>query len=140
MRIRECRLISFSFSLFFHRYSSGTGNDPRSDRQFNPIKQGLDYDKEGNYLKAQLPCLADIPSPKCHFPWTLPQDQKPKDYPDKPISEQPGWKKFYSSQGGSGGGYRGGYRGKGGKRGRGGNGNAKRGNHGGPGFGKEVTQ
>lgn len=90
-----------------------------------------------------MPCLADIPSPKCHFPWTLPQDQKPKDYPDKPISEQPGWKKFYSSQGGGGGGNRGGrggYRGKGGKRGRGGNGNAKRGNHGGPGFGKEVTQ
>lgn len=124
------------------QYSSGTGNDPRSDRQFNPIKQGLDYDKDGAYLRAQLPALQGIASPAVHFPWTLPGDKKPKGYPEKPILEQPSWRKFYSGGGGGGerggrGGSRGG-RGNGGRRGRGGGGNAKRGGHGGPGFGKET--
>ncbi len=27
-------------------YSAGIGNDPREDRKFNMIKQGLDYDPE----------------------------------------------------------------------------------------------
>ena len=27
-------------------YSAGIGNDPRQDRKFNVIKQGLDYDPE----------------------------------------------------------------------------------------------
>jgi deoxyribodipyrimidine photo-lyase len=29
------------------QYVAGVGNDPRSSRQFNPIKQAKDYDKEG---------------------------------------------------------------------------------------------
>jgi len=27
-------------------YSAGLGNDPREDRKFNMVKQGLDYDPE----------------------------------------------------------------------------------------------
>ena len=27
-------------------YSAGIGNDPREDRKFNMVKQGLDYDPE----------------------------------------------------------------------------------------------
>jgi deoxyribodipyrimidine photolyase len=27
-------------------YSAGIGNDPREDRKFNVIKQGLDYDPQ----------------------------------------------------------------------------------------------
>ena len=32
-------------------YSAGIGNDPRENRKFNMIKQGLDYDKDGEYIR-----------------------------------------------------------------------------------------
>ena len=36
------------------QYVSGVGNDPRASRQFNPIKQGKDYDVHGACLLTQL--------------------------------------------------------------------------------------
>lgn len=35
-------------------YSAGIGNDPRENRKFNMVKQGLDYDPEVSY---RLVCL-----------------------------------------------------------------------------------
>lgn len=32
------------------QYVSGVGNDPRASRQFNPIKQGKDYDAHGQCM------------------------------------------------------------------------------------------
>ena len=34
------------------QYVAGVGNDPRQGRTFNPVKQGLDYDPEGKFVKA----------------------------------------------------------------------------------------
>ena len=31
-------------------YSAGIGNDPREDRKFNVVKQGLDYDGTVSYI------------------------------------------------------------------------------------------
>jgi len=39
------------------QYVAGVGNHPRQDRMFNPVKQGLDYDSHGEYVKAWLPEL-----------------------------------------------------------------------------------
>ncbi|CAG7836899.1 unnamed protein product [Allacma fusca] len=52
-------------------YSAGIGNDPRENRKFNMIKQGTDYDSEGNYIRTWVPELQPILGSKIHIPWTL---------------------------------------------------------------------
>jgi deoxyribodipyrimidine photo-lyase len=42
------------------QYVAGVGNDPRQGRIFNPVKQALDYDAKGEYIKAWVPELRDI--------------------------------------------------------------------------------
>lgn len=42
------------------QYVAGVGNDPRPGRVFNPVKQALDYDPEGEYIKAWVPELRDV--------------------------------------------------------------------------------
>jgi deoxyribodipyrimidine photo-lyase len=42
------------------QYVAGVGNDPRQGRIFNPVKQALDYDKEGEYIKAWVPELRGV--------------------------------------------------------------------------------
>lgn len=78
-------------------YAAGIGNDPRQDRKFNMIKQGLDYDAEGNFVKTWVPELSKIPQSKIHVPWTMPDKEMQKlgfslgqDYP-KPIIIAPEW-------------------------------------------------
>ena len=42
------------------QYVSGVGNDPRQGRIFNPVKQAMDYDPQGEYIKAWVPELRDV--------------------------------------------------------------------------------
>lgn len=42
------------------QYVAGVGNDPRQGRVFNPVKQALDYDPQGEYIKAWVPELRGI--------------------------------------------------------------------------------
>jgi deoxyribodipyrimidine photo-lyase len=42
------------------QYVSGVGNDPREGRIFNPIKQALDYDPKGEYIKTWIPELRGL--------------------------------------------------------------------------------
>jgi len=87
-------------------YAAGIGNDPRENRKFNVVKQGLDYDPNGRFVKLWIPelaPLADRATPgKIHVPWKL----RPSDlriagvemgvtYP-KPIVEAPEWSRHYS--------------------------------------------
>ncbi|EPQ29915.1 uncharacterized protein PFL1_02588 [Pseudozyma flocculosa PF-1] len=106
------------------QYVAGVGNDPRSSRQFNPIKQGKDYDSDGEYVKAWLPQLHAVPSSHAHHPWTLSGNQSVDlgDYPSRPIIEQSMWRKHYHGHNGGGGGGGGGYRRGGGGGGGGGGG------------------
>lgn len=39
-------------------YVAGIGNDPRSGRKFNVAKQGLEYDKDGEYARLWIPELS----------------------------------------------------------------------------------
>eukprot|EP00242_Pyramimonas_sp_CCMP2087_P004138 CAMPEP_0198217980 /NCGR_PEP_ID=MMETSP1445-20131203/66748_1 /TAXON_ID=36898 /ORGANISM="Pyramimonas sp., Strain CCMP2087" /LENGTH=389 /DNA_ID=CAMNT_0043894845 /DNA_START=40 /DNA_END=1205 /DNA_ORIENTATION=+ len=39
--------------------------------KFNILKQGLDYDKDGAYVKTWCPELANVPAAKVHQPWTM---------------------------------------------------------------------
>jgi deoxyribodipyrimidine photo-lyase len=51
------------------QYQAGVGNDARSSRQFNPIKQAKDYDGEGKYVRLWIPELKDIPDEYLQTPW-----------------------------------------------------------------------
>jgi deoxyribodipyrimidine photo-lyase len=42
------------------QYVAGVGNDPRQGRIFNPVKQALDYDPKGEYIKAWVYELKDV--------------------------------------------------------------------------------
>ncbi|KAK7189186.1 hypothetical protein DPSP01_005423 [Paraphaeosphaeria sporulosa] len=46
------------------QYVAGVGNDPRQGRVFNPVKQALDYDPQGEYIKAWVPELRQLPLTK----------------------------------------------------------------------------
>ncbi|CAL4073584.1 unnamed protein product, partial [Meganyctiphanes norvegica] len=52
-------------------YAAGIGNDPRTDRKFNMIKQGLDYDAQGDFIRTWIPELMKIKTGKIHTPWKL---------------------------------------------------------------------
>jgi len=51
------------------QYQAGVGNDPRSSRQFNPIKQAGDYDAEGKYVRLWIPELKDVDDMYLQTPW-----------------------------------------------------------------------
>ncbi|CAH7688089.1 DNA photolyase, FAD-binding/Cryptochrome [Phakopsora pachyrhizi] len=86
------------------QYVAGVGNDPRSARQFNPIKQAKDYDFDGRYVKHWIPELKNAPIKKIHTPWLLNQQEQEQlvkeagfgEYPRRPILEQQMWKKHYN--------------------------------------------
>ncbi|KAI0588938.1 PhrB Deoxyribodipyrimidine photolyase [Pyrenophora tritici-repentis] len=58
----ECFLVDYDAASNWGnwQYVAGVGNDPRQGRVFNPVKQALDYDKRGEYIKAWVPELRDI--------------------------------------------------------------------------------
>lgn len=59
----EANLIDFDVSSNWGnwQYVAGVGNDPRGDaRVFNPVKQALDYDPSGDYIRAWVPELRDV--------------------------------------------------------------------------------
>lgn len=58
-------------------------------RIYNPVKQGLDKDPEGEFVKQWLPQLEQVPAPLIHTPWELsPMEQQMyqlqlgQDYPE----------------------------------------------------------
>jgi len=79
--------------------------------KFNILKQSKDYDAAGDYVRAWLPELRNVPQAKIHAPWQMSQQEQEasgciigKDYPQPAPTNQFG--------GGGGGG-----RGRGGGRG-----------------------
>ena len=59
----EANLIDYDVSSNWGnwQYVAGVGNDPRGDaRVFNPVKQALDYDAHGEYIRAWVPALRNV--------------------------------------------------------------------------------
>ncbi|KAJ8610729.1 hypothetical protein MRB53_038371 [Persea americana] len=59
----EMNLIDYDVSSNWGnwQYVSGVGNDPRGDaRVFNPVKQAVDYDQNGEYVRTWVPELKDV--------------------------------------------------------------------------------
>lgn len=81
----ECNLVDYDVSNNWGNwcYVSGTGGDPR-DRTFNPIKQALDYDPQGEYVRAWVAELRDVQVDSedkenlmgLYQAWRLPSEEK----------------------------------------------------------------
>jgi len=59
----EMNLIDYDVSSNWGnwQYVAGVGNDPRGDaRIFNPVKQAVDYDSNGDYIRTWVPELRDV--------------------------------------------------------------------------------
>lgn len=59
----EMNLIDYDVSSNWGnwQYVAGVGNDPRGQaRVFNPVKQAVDYDANGDYVRAWVPELRDV--------------------------------------------------------------------------------
>jgi deoxyribodipyrimidine photo-lyase len=52
-------------------YVAGVGNDPRENRYFNILRQGKNYDKNGDYVRIWIPELAPIKGFDIHQPTEL---------------------------------------------------------------------
>lgn len=96
-------------------YVAGVGNDPRASRRFNIIKQAKDYDSHGEYVKTWLPVLRGLPTNFVHAPWLLDAEERRRYgvksseqtvsmecYPERPMTEDEGWKKHYERKEGAG--------------------------------------
>ena len=53
-------------------------------RMYNPIKQSMDQDPEGKFIRRYVPELAEVPTTFIHEPWRMPIP--PNNYP-KPIAD-----------------------------------------------------
>ena len=75
----------------------GIGNDPRENRKFNMVKQGLDYDKDGEFIRLWVKELGELRGGKVHTPWSVSRDLLERSgvelgvtYP-KPLVTAPEW-------------------------------------------------
>jgi deoxyribodipyrimidine photo-lyase len=57
-------------------YIAGVGNDPKAYRYFNVLKQAIDYDPNGEYVRLWIPELQKIPGNCVHQPWNLSPSEK----------------------------------------------------------------
>jgi deoxyribodipyrimidine photo-lyase len=119
------------------QYVAGVGNDPREGRLFNPVKQALDYDKRGEYIKTWVAELRglDLRTAKdadgideeklmgLFQPWRLAETEQQKlglkgvDFVENPLVKIPFSVGKKPRTGGGGRGRGGGYRGRGSGRG-----------------------
>jgi deoxyribodipyrimidine photo-lyase len=67
------------------QWVAGTGTDASPYfRVFNPVKQGLEHDPDGDYIRRWVPELRDVPGRLVHEPWKLP-DGLPNGYPERIV-------------------------------------------------------
>jgi deoxyribodipyrimidine photo-lyase len=65
------------------QWVAGTGTDTRPYRRFNPVRQGLRFDPDGEYVRRFVPELAAVPGKAAHTPWDLdPAARRALTYPD----------------------------------------------------------
>ena len=85
-------------------YAAGIGNDPRENRKFNMIKQAIDYDGDGEFVRLWVPELSGLQGGDVHAPWTLPgaklhsaEIELGMTYP-RPLIVAPEWGKHLSKK------------------------------------------
>ncbi|MEP6462056.1 MAG: deoxyribodipyrimidine photo-lyase [Frankiaceae bacterium] len=67
------------------QWVAGTGTDPAPYyRIFNPVRQGLQFDPNGDYVRRWIPELRSVVGPAVHEPWKLPAGV-PAGYPERIV-------------------------------------------------------
>ncbi|KAH7064954.1 DNA photolyase, FAD-binding/Cryptochrome [Macrophomina phaseolina] len=144
----ECALTDYDLSNNWGnwQYVAGVGNDPRQGRKFNPVKQALDYDKGGAYIKTWVQELRDVDVDGAQDggrrgeemlmglfqAWRLPEREKERlnlkgvEWVERPLVRIPFAVGHKGGSGAGGDNRRGGARGGRGYRGRGRSGRARR--------------
>jgi deoxyribodipyrimidine photo-lyase len=91
----ECMLIDYDVPSNWGnwQYVSGVGNDPRQGRIFNPVKQAMDYDPQGEYIKAWVPELRDVKLTKQVGPQAKEEIDKQRLLGLYQASKLPDWEK-----------------------------------------------
>ena len=134
----ECMLVDYDVGSNWGNwcYVAGVGNDPRGEaRKFNPVKQGMDYDSKGEYIKSWVGELSGVYGGKeLHGgeelmgvlqAWRLPTEERKKlglegvEWVEKPLVKIDFAVDRRSGAGGRGRGRGGGGGSRGGNRGRG---------------------
>ena len=57
-------------------------------RVYNPVKQALDHDPDGHFVRHWLPALRSVPDSWLSEPWRMPLDQRQRlgiDWPEPPV-------------------------------------------------------
>jgi deoxyribodipyrimidine photo-lyase len=68
------------------QWVAGTGNDPRPNRVFNPVRQAVRFDPDGVYVRRYVDELRGIPDGRVHEPWRLPEASRRRlAYPDRLV-------------------------------------------------------
>ena len=67
-------------------------------RIYNPIKQGMDQDPDGIFIRKWVPELKDIPTQFIHQPWLFDNDNKsyPKPIVDEKLARARAKEKIYT--------------------------------------------
>jgi deoxyribodipyrimidine photo-lyase len=70
------------------QWTAGCGTDASPFyRVFNPITQGIKFDPDGNYVRAYVPELANLPGVSAHEPWDSP-DGYAHGYPQRLVDHK----------------------------------------------------
>lgn len=97
----EEKLIDYSPASTWGNWAAiaGVGNDPKENRALNVIKQAVEADPKGQYVKLWVPELSSIQGKMVHTPFFLTEEdfavygiQLGRDYPKLII--EPKWQKF----------------------------------------------
>jgi deoxyribodipyrimidine photo-lyase len=71
------------------QWIAGTGNDTRPNRVFNPLRQALRFDPDGEYVRRYLPELEEVEGAAVHEPWRLAAARRRQlDYPHPIVDHE----------------------------------------------------
>jgi deoxyribodipyrimidine photo-lyase len=77
------------------QWVAGTGNDTRPNRTFNPLRQALRFDPDGDYVRRYVPELAGVDGAAVHQPWLLDAGRRTQlDYPEPIVDHDEAMARF----------------------------------------------
>ena len=90
------RFVDFEPGIHYPQFQMQSGTTGvNTPRMYNPVKQGLDQDPDGVFVRRWVPELADLPTSFIHEPWKAPDDVLAKagvvlgeSYPDRIVDHE----------------------------------------------------
>jgi deoxyribodipyrimidine photo-lyase len=76
------------------QWVAGTGTDARPNRVFNPLRQALRFDPNGDYVRRYVPELRSVEGAAVHEPWRLETSAATCNYPPPLVDHEYGVRRF----------------------------------------------